>query len=641
MRNNFSKSALSLILLAVMLPSCRGNIGTLSNLSFFATATADSYKHEFYMPFFATDGEADEFGWESELSGQWHPEEGLFRNQDGRSTWLQLKFPNPTKATGATIYWDPKASENNQYFLEYSLDGEKWKQVPGARYAREKTTVGKFDMLKDAVRFKPVRAPLYRVRIEAGNDSTGFGRIREFELMGDLKQFDTLSSVSRTLKGEIAGREALKTVDNPSDPWHLDLPRPEAGVIADGIYFSAPGLENDADGSTDFCSQMQIISGCSSEDFDNYCKKLISAGYKPLEKRCLEKNIHLQFQGQGKSVYAYYTDSEGYIRVICEQTDVTQDNFSYQAPAAGDPGIYQFALNYAGNTHDTMNCGMLYALLPGDGSVMMVDGGHIFQTSEEFYKGLYDFLCEITNTPEGEKLRISCWFITHSHSDHLAGASGFLRRYHDKVDLQRVMFNFPAFAVRPASTAYASQFRHTLRTYYPDVVFLKPHTGMHLDLASMGIDVMYTHEDAVKAEDASKYPLRDFNCTSTVLKLTMGGCSAIIYGDTNVEAEKIITRNYTQALWKSDLVQIAHHCFNYLTTLYGWNQAPLILVPNSLENCSTEKNLPKLQDALQYATKGAYYESECTYGFRPSEDGFVLCYQQPRVGKLGYDGTGN
>ena len=157
----------------------------------------------------------------------------------------------------------------------------------------------------------------------------------------------------------------------------------------------------------------------------------------------------------------------------------------------------------------------------------------------------------------------------------------------------------------------------------------------------MGIDVMYTHEDAVKAEDAAKYPLRDFNCTSTVLKLTMGGCSAIIYGDTNVEAEKIITRNYTQALWKSDLVQIAHHCFNYLTTLYGWNQAPLILVPNSLENCSTEKNLPKLQDALQYATKGAYYESECTYGFCPSEDGFVLCYQQPRVGKLGYDGTGN
>lgn len=149
-------------------------------------------------------------------------------------------------------------------------------------------------------------------------------------------------------------------------------------------------------------------------------------------------------------------------------------------------GIYQFALNYGDNTHTTMDCGMLYALLPGNGSVMMVDGSHIFQTSEEFYSGVYDFLKEITGTPDGEKVRISCWFITHSHSDHMAGASGFLRRYHDKVDLERVMFNFPAFAVRPAETAYASQFRHTLRTYYPDVTFLKPHTGMHLDLASMG-----------------------------------------------------------------------------------------------------------------------------------------------------------
>ena len=629
------------MLLVATLVSCSGNMDTLSNLSFFATATSDSYKHEFYMPFIATDGEADEFGWESELSGTWNPEEGLFRNPEGLSTWLQLKFPNPTRATGATIFWDPKVSENNIYCLEYSKDGEKWKEVPGARYAREKTTIGNLGMLKDAVRFRPVKASLYRVRIEAGNDSTGFGRIREFELMGDLRQFDTLESVSRTLRGEVAGREALKTVDNPSDPWHLDIPRPEAGVVADGIYFSAPGLENDADGSTDLCSQMQIVSGVGAEDFENYLKVLASAGYEPLEKRCLEKNMHVQFKGNGKTVYAYYTDSEGYMRVICEQSGVTQDDFSYQAAPAGNPGIYQFALNYAGNTHDTMNCGMLYALLPGDGSVMLVDGGHIFQTSEEFYKGLYDFLREITNTPEGGKVRISCWFITHSHSDHLAGASGFLRRYYDKVDLQRVMFNFPAFVVRPASTAYASQFRHALRTYYPDVVYLKPHTGMHLDLASMGIDVMYTHEDAVRAEDPTKYPLRDFNCTSTVLKVTMGGRTAILYGDTNVEAEKIIVRNYTQASWKTDLVQIAHHCFNYLTTLYGWNQAPLILVPNSRENCSTEKNFPKLQDALQYAKDGAYYESEDTYGFRPSEDGFVLCYKQPRVGKLGYDGTGN
>jgi len=636
-----ARHSLPLMLLAAALVSCGRDTAFTSNLSFFGTATADSYRHEAYMPFMATDGEADAFGWESGLEGSWNEEEGLFRNPDGLSTWLQLAFPDPTTASAATIYWDTKASENNVYSLEYSKDGSTWRQVPGARYSREKTDIGGLEMLKDAVSFRPVKASLYRIRIEAGNDSTGFGRIREFELMGDLRQFGHIESVRRSLNGETAAVEGLKTVNKESDPWHLDLPRPEAGVIAEGIYFSAPGVENDADGSTEFCSQMQIVSGCTEDDFLSYVDELVKAGYHALEKRSLEKNVHIQLEGHGKTVYAYYTDSEGYMRVICDSSPVTQDNFSYQADSKGKTGIYQFALNYAGNTHNTMDCGMLYALLPGDGSVMMMDGSHIFQTSEEFYQGVYDFLREITGTPEGEKIRISCWYITHSHSDHLAGASGFLRRYHDQVELQRVMFNFPAFSVRPASTAYASQFRHTLRTYYPDVMYLKPHTGMHLDLASMGIDVMYTHEDAVNAENPTKYPLRDFNCTSTVLKITMGGCTAVLFGDTNVEAEKIITRNYTEASWRTDMVQIAHHCFNYLTTLYGWCQAPLILVPNSLENTHTEKNLPKLQDALKYATDGAYYEGDDSYGFCPSENGFTLCYQKPRVGKLGYEGTGN
>lgn len=623
-------NTLPLILLAAALASCSGNSGSnvvTSNLSFFATATADSYKRERNMPFMATDGEVDAFGWESEGKE--------------RSSWLQLAFPNITKVSGATLYWDNKAAEGNDYCLEYSKDGKSWSEVPGAQYAREKVTIGGLETLKDDICFKSVKARLYRVRIEAASDSTVFGSIKELELMGDLRQFDTLTSVQRILNGETATAEALKVINNASDPWHLDLPRPEAGVIADGIYFSAPGIESDADGSTELCSQMQIVSDCSVEDFQSYVELLAKGGYSLVAKTNLEKNSFAQLQGKGKTVYAYYTDSERYMRVTCDNSPVTQESFSYKAGSADKTGIYQFALNYAGNTHDTMDCGMLYALLLGDGSVMMIDGSHIFQTSEEFYRGIYDFLRDITGTPEGEKIRIACWYITHSHGDHLAGASGFLRRYHNNVDLQRVMFNFPAVAVKPASTAYASFFRHTLRTYFPDVMFLKPHTGMHLNLGAMGIDVMYTHEDAINAEKPSIYPLRDFNCSSTVLKVTMGGCNAVLFGDTNVEAEKIIARNYTPESWKTDLVQIAHHCFNYLTTLYSWCQAPVILVPNSKENAHSVENLPKLQEALQFAKDGVYYEGDCTYGVRPTESGFVQCYQRPRVGHLGYEGTGN
>ena len=49
------RNPLPLILLAAALSSCSGDI-VKSNLSFFATATSDSYKREGYMAFMAADG---------------------------------------------------------------------------------------------------------------------------------------------------------------------------------------------------------------------------------------------------------------------------------------------------------------------------------------------------------------------------------------------------------------------------------------------------------------------------------------------------------------------------------------------------------------------------------------------------------
>lgn len=48
-----TRKTLPLMLVTAALASCSGSTDTISNLSFFATATADSYRHEKYMPFMA------------------------------------------------------------------------------------------------------------------------------------------------------------------------------------------------------------------------------------------------------------------------------------------------------------------------------------------------------------------------------------------------------------------------------------------------------------------------------------------------------------------------------------------------------------------------------------------------------------
>lgn len=81
---------------------------------------------------------------------------------------------------------------------------------------------------------------------------------------------------------------------------------------------------------------------------------------------------------------------------------------------------------------------------------------------------------------------------------------------------------------------------------------------------------MYTHEDAVNAGNPAIFPFGDFNCTSPILKMTTAGHSVMWLGDTNVETEALVSKTVPQVMWKSDVVQIAHHCFNYLSTLYAW-----------------------------------------------------------------------
>ena len=88
------------------------------------------------------------------------------------------------------------------------------------------------------------------------------------------------------------------------------------------------------------------------------------------------------------------------------------------------------------------------------------------------------------------------------------------------------------------------------------------------------------------------------------------------------------------------MVQVAHHCFNYLDTLYEWIAAPVAVMPNSYFGAHTPENLGKLAGVLKWLKDDQiYYEGEGTDGFAATEHGFEHVENLPVIGGP-YDESG-
>ncbi len=439
----------------------------------------------------------------------------------------------------------------------------------------------------------------------------------------------------------------VKQETNVRDGWHLaGIPSYEGGRLSMATYNAGPGLMTDVKGTTEEDSSMQLAYYTTAEEFEAYLQKLKDYGYTETTKSQIENNIHAEYEGDGTLIYAYYTHNSGTARIIHDKSSsVSMADFAYSYTAQDGERIevYQYGLYTAGGSLTTVNCGMSYVVKLSDNSVVLFDGGHIYQASDKATDGFMTFLHEITGTQEGETIRVAAYFVSHAHNDHMTFMAKVLHKYYHEIELQRVMFNFPSYQVKGGgySIYYATWLKHIITTYYPKAEYKKLHTGETFNLGDLGIEVLYTHEDAVYAGNASVCSINDFNSTSTVLKLHMDGKTLMLLGDTSGDAEAVMTQMYTAPTFKSDIIQIAHHCFNYLTTLNAWIAPEIAFCPNSYANANSPgDNLPKLKEVTEHTGKdNVYYSGSGTYGFAVVDGELTLIYEANLVGGV-YDGSG-
>ena len=288
----------------------------------------------------------------------------------------------------------------------------------------------------------------------------------------------------------------------------------------------------------------------SLEDFQNTCALLEKYGFVSEEQHTAHGRYFEAYRRGSDGVFLNYYPSTGEITAVFEEkspyfsyTDVPQDYHVL-------PQITQVHLE---------DFGMSYAIRLSDGRFIVIDGGRELIPDADRL-----MTCLQEGTPE-EKPVIAAWIFTHPHPDHYYCFFPFLERHREKVEIQKILMNFPeADALEYYPKLVSPRLReqgitvneHMLRLEKTvqdlNVPVYYPHTGQVYRIGDAVLEILASMDDTFGLS-------QNINATSFVIRMELGEQITLWATDASFEAAKLPQR-YGSHL-KADILQVPHHGF--------------------------------------------------------------------------------
>lgn len=312
-------------------------------------------------------------------------------------------------------------------------------------------------------------------------------------------------------------------------------------------------------------------AGAERAEYDAYCAKLEAAGFKKHLEDAEGAGVSSFYYNIDAVVSVYFGTHDSVLRAVVEPAAETE-----LVPTGvirdGSKSVAPCFVQLSEHMYDVVDCGMSYVFRLCDGSFIVFDGGW---DTEPIADGLYAKLSELA---DGGEIVISAWFFTHAHVDHIGAIYALANKYADKVTVKRVIFNYPGESrMTEMGDGFVQGYVHRWREVvekFEGVEFVKARTGQRFHFDGLDLDILFTYEDYMMPR-----PLRTFNDTSLVMRVTTCGETYMFLGDASETMCKILVQKYGELL-KSDIVQVAHHGFGGGTKeIYDVIQAPIVLWP--------------------------------------------------------------
>ncbi len=410
--------------------------------------------------------------------------------------------------------------------------------------------------------------------------------------------------------------------------WYFnEVPAYETGKKAEG-YYQGGQFTLDGKYAPDKDSLMAIITETSEQEFNAYCDKLASRGFTKTFENTIAENDFVQYKSGDTLVYAYYLGNQNEVRVVHDKASyvsVDEFGYTYQKKSTDTTTVYQIAVAQPIAANDgRLNCGMMYVIKLADNSVIVIDSAGVKQFNDAQVDNVMNILYDITGTPKGGVVRVAGFFSTHCHSDHVEGFLRVMRKYNDNLKFERIFHNFMSYNLGDALIDRTKNVSNTFHNYVKHFAmddgaqFMQVHAGQKFNLADVTIEVITTHENMVDAKDYSLDLGRDYNNSSTMLKITIDGKVFLITGDIAAPGVARIMEIYPTSYFKSDLIQGAHHMFNNVPQLYNAAQAPVAFIPQSQWLIGNTQYMAVNLNGIQNYAKDAdiYYSNWGTIGLR-------------------------
>jgi len=200
--------------------------------------------------------------------------------------------------------------------------------------------------------------------------------------------------------------------------------------------------------------------------------------------------------------------------------------------------VYQLA-------HQSHTQMMSFVVITDGGDLVVIDGGT--RADAAF---LLETMREVTGTT---KPRVSAWFLTHPHLDHVDALFELYERHSGDFSVATIYHRFPdpefIQSAEPKGVHTLLEYREAAKRFaFPEEIL---ETGRIVSVGPMEFKVLLACTDPIQ--------VNAINNSSTVLRMECGDVSMVFLGDLGIEGGQRLLGTTGRQDMKADIVQLAHH----------------------------------------------------------------------------------
>ncbi len=353
----------------------------------------------------------------------------------------------------------------------------------------------------------------------------------------------------------------------------------------EGQEYKLPDYDLDTDYTNDFVQDgryIKIKTFATAEEYNGYVNRLLKDGYKKYDENKIGKNLFVSLVNKKNFISVSFTAGNSKLKIISEP-------LGHLYPRKADNKYTSKGMQslFTGmkNENKPIYSGMGFVIRLDDGSFIIIDGGGGDRNHKDSNR-LLNILNEQKPKNSGKPV-IAAWIFTHCHDDHIGVFNAFSADFHDKVVIEKFYYNFPPDLDILASAEFMfnddyysyNNFKDCIKNYYSKSAVIRPHSGERYYIRNAVIEMLFSYEDLFPASIADR-GINDFNETSLIFKVNVGGQSLMITGDASAMGMNFASTNYGTYL-KSDILQMAHHGQNGTVPFYSKVDPTYALIPIS------------------------------------------------------------